>query len=153
MIPVLTFQYSYLNQSPVLPSPHQVERDIVYEIIPHYQRRRLHAKLAQELERSLEEHHVATLSTIAYHWSQACMGHEVGVSAREGRYMVGVARGKTCVSRVGGCLLRAAWGMRCGVKLGGECHSLCCIGHELSEQVCIKELAAWPAWVNEFCGT
>lgn len=24
-----------------------VERDIVYEVIPHYQRRRLHAKLAQ----------------------------------------------------------------------------------------------------------
>ena len=83
MIPVLTFQYSYLNQSPVLPSPHQVERDIVYEIIPHYQRRRLHAKLAQELERSLEEHHSATLTTIAYHWSQACTGHEVGVQAME----------------------------------------------------------------------
>jgi hypothetical protein len=49
----------------------------VYEVIPHYQRRRLHAKLAQELERSLEEHHVATLTTIAYHWNQACMGHEV----------------------------------------------------------------------------
>lgn len=49
-----------------------VERDIVYEVIPHYQRRRLHAKLAQELERSLEEHHVATLTTIAYHWNQVC---------------------------------------------------------------------------------
>lgn len=47
------------------------------QVIPHYQRRRLHAKLAQELERSLEEHHVATLTTIAYHWNQACMGHEV----------------------------------------------------------------------------
>lgn len=54
-----------------------VERDIVYEVIPHYQRRRLHAKLAQELEKSLEEQHVATLTTIAYHWNQACMGHEV----------------------------------------------------------------------------
>ncbi|GFH21268.1 uncharacterized protein HaLaN_18535, partial [Haematococcus lacustris] len=54
-----------------------VERDIVYEVIPHYQRRRLHAKLAQELERSLEEAHVASLTTIAYHWNQACMGHEV----------------------------------------------------------------------------
>lgn len=54
-----------------------VERDIVYEVIPHYQRRRLHAKLAQELEKSLEEAHVATLTTIAYHWNQACMGHEV----------------------------------------------------------------------------
>ncbi|GFR48148.1 hypothetical protein Agub_g9980 [Astrephomene gubernaculifera] len=54
-----------------------VERDIVYEVIPHYQRRRLHAKLAQELEKSLEEQHVATLTTIAYHWHQACMGHEV----------------------------------------------------------------------------
>ncbi|PNH10372.1 Adenylate cyclase type 10, partial [Tetrabaena socialis] len=54
-----------------------VERDIVYEVIPHYQRRRMHAKLAQELEKSLEEQHVATLTTIAYHWNQACMGHEV----------------------------------------------------------------------------
>ncbi len=31
----------------------------------------------QELEKSLEEQHVATLTTIAYHWNQACMGHEV----------------------------------------------------------------------------
>lgn len=54
-----------------------VERDIVYEVIPHYQRRRMHAKLAQELEKSLAEQHVATLTTIAYHWNQACMTHEV----------------------------------------------------------------------------
>eukprot|EP00798_Chlamydomonas_sp_ICE-L_P029281 gene29281-12524_t len=53
-----------------------VERDIVYEIIPHFQRRQLHAKLAQELERSLEENQVATLTTVAYHWNQACAANE-----------------------------------------------------------------------------
>ncbi|GAX86001.1 hypothetical protein CEUSTIGMA_g13417.t1 [Chlamydomonas eustigma] len=54
-----------------------VERDVVYKVVPHYQRRRLHAQLAQELERSLEEQHVGALTTIAYHWNQACTGNEV----------------------------------------------------------------------------
>ncbi|MEW5302996.1 MAG: hypothetical protein WDW36_005729 [Sanguina aurantia] len=67
-----------------------VERDIVYEVLPHFQRRRMHAQLAQELEQMHEEEEeagggggegggvqVATLTTIAYHWNQACMGHEV----------------------------------------------------------------------------
>ena len=53
-----------------------VERDIVYKVVPHYQRRKLHAQLAQELERSLEEQHVGALTTIAYHWNQACASNE-----------------------------------------------------------------------------
>jgi hypothetical protein len=78
-----------------LPPPARPPR----QVIPHYQRRRLHAKLAQELERSLEEHHVATLTTIAYHWNQACMGHEVRLAyasdacVRACMHACGVARG------------------------------------------------------------
>eukprot|EP00798_Chlamydomonas_sp_ICE-L_P028244 gene28244-31347_t len=39
-------------------------------------RRQLHAKLAQELERSLDHGQMATLTTVAYHWNQACTGNE-----------------------------------------------------------------------------
>jgi len=54
-----------------------VERDIVYDVIPHFQRRRMHAQLALELERSLSDENVGSLTTIAYHWNQACAGYEV----------------------------------------------------------------------------
>ena len=52
-----------------------IERDIIYEVLPHYQRRRLHAQLAQELERTLEEGNIGTLTTVAYHWHQ--VGHDL----------------------------------------------------------------------------
>ncbi|GAX78249.1 hypothetical protein CEUSTIGMA_g5691.t1 [Chlamydomonas eustigma] len=55
-----------------------VERDIVYEVLPHYQRRRLHAHLAQGLERELPlDFNVGALTSIAYHWSQAFGSLEV----------------------------------------------------------------------------
>ena len=50
-----------------------VERDIIYEVLPHYQRRRLHAQLAQELECTLEEGNIGALTTVAYHWNQVCV--------------------------------------------------------------------------------
>ena len=56
-----------------------VERDIIYEVLPHYQRRRLHAQLAQELERTLEEGNIGALTTIAYHWHQVCGGATIGI--------------------------------------------------------------------------
>lgn len=52
-----------------------VARDVVYELIPHFQRRGLHAKTAEVLE--AQEGGCAPMTTVAYHWSQACLGVEI----------------------------------------------------------------------------
>ena len=51
-----------------------VVRDAVYAIIPHDQRRYLHAKLADSLQRASGS--TVPMATIAQHWTKACRGVE-----------------------------------------------------------------------------
>lgn len=48
-------------------------RDIVYGVIPTYQRRALHAAVAKQLELQPDAH----IQHIAYHWTQSCTGVEI----------------------------------------------------------------------------
>ena len=56
-------------------------RDVAYELIPFFQRRALHAKLAEALEGLRSgaggEGPPVAASTIAYHWQQSCATSEV----------------------------------------------------------------------------
>lgn len=56
-------------------------RDVAYELIPFFQRRGLHAKLAAALEGlrsgAAAEGPPVAASTIAYHWQQSCATSEV----------------------------------------------------------------------------
>ena len=72
-------------------------RDVAYELIPFFQRRALHAKLAEALEglrsgAGGEDPPVAA-STIAYHWQQSCATAEVAEWRRAMKVRLGPPQG------------------------------------------------------------
>eukprot|EP01025_Chloroclados_australasicus_P020637 TRINITY_DN21764_c0_g1_i1.p1 TRINITY_DN21764_c0_g1~~TRINITY_DN21764_c0_g1_i1.p1 ORF type:complete len:304 (-),score=25.47 TRINITY_DN21764_c0_g1_i1:302-1213(-) len=55
-----------------------VSKDVVYDMIPTYQRRQFHARLAEELERlNLSGKQKFPLHLLAYHWQQSCQSNEL----------------------------------------------------------------------------
>ena len=56
----------------------QVTQLVVYEVIPHFQRRLLHCKLARALQKLAEATPMKyPIAVIGYHWEQSCKGYEI----------------------------------------------------------------------------